>query len=74
MAEISLRMTYDPDSDAAFIYITDPIEPGGAVTSSVLNKRTPGASLVASFDADEKLLGIELLGVKRLLRPDVLAD
>jgi uncharacterized protein YuzE len=74
MAEISLRMTYDPDADAAFIYVSDPIERGGVASSSVLDKFTPGASVIASFDANERLLGIELLGASRLLRPDVLAD
>ena len=75
MAEISLRMTYDPDAAAAFIYISDPIERGGGVaSSSVLDKFTPGASMIASFDANERLLGIELLGASRLLRPNVLTD
>jgi hypothetical protein len=44
------------------------------VASSVLDKFIPGASLIASFDANERLLGIELLGASRLLRPDVLTD
>lgn len=74
MSEISLRMTYDPDADAAFIYITDPIEPGSAVSNSVLNRLTPGASLIATFDSTDKLLGIELLGVSRLLHSEVLAE
>jgi uncharacterized protein YuzE len=74
MPEINLRMTYDPDADAGFIYITDPIETGGAASSTMLEKFTPGAAVIASFDANDKLLGIELLGASRLLRPGVLAD
>ena len=40
MAEISLRMTYDPDADAAYIYISDPIEPGGSVRTRSSNRQT----------------------------------
>jgi uncharacterized protein YuzE len=50
-------MTYDPDADAAFIYISDPIERGGVASSSVLDRFIPGASLIASFDATRDCLG-----------------
>jgi uncharacterized protein YuzE len=74
VAEISLRMTYDPDADAAFIYVSDPTERGGEASSTVLDKFTPSASVIASFDAKDRLLGIETLGASRLLRPDILPD
>ena len=37
MTEMSLRMTYDPEADAACIYVTDPIEPGALVKNVVLD-------------------------------------
>jgi len=71
MAEISLRMTYDPDADAAYIYISDPIEPGGSVQNAVMDHDLAGTAVVGDFDREGHLLGVELLGVSRLLRPGV---
>lgn len=64
-------MTYDADADAAYIYVTDPIAPGEAVRQAILDD-TPLMSVIVDFDADDRLLGIELLGVSRLLRSDAL--
>lgn len=74
MDEISLRMTYDSEADAAYIYITDPIEPGGVASGSTLNRTLDRAYVNADFDHEGKLLGIEILGVSRLLRAGVVAD
>ena len=65
-------MTYDPVADAAFLYLADPIEPGAAVSGSTLNRELDRAAVNASFDSAGRLLGIELLGVSRLLRPESL--
>jgi uncharacterized protein YuzE len=70
MLERAVRMTYDADADAAFLYLADPIEPGAAVSGSTLNRQLDCAAVNASFDVDGRLLGIELLGVSRLLRPE----
>ena len=64
-------MTHDPEADAAYIYIADPIAPGGVAQSRILDHHTPGASVTLDFDADNRLLGIELLGVSRLVPADV---
>jgi uncharacterized protein YuzE len=74
MAELILRMTYDRDADAAFIYVVDPIPPGEPVTTSVLDKSLNLASVNVDFDANDQLLGIELLGVSKLLRSGVLPE
>jgi uncharacterized protein YuzE len=34
-------MTYDPEADAAYIYVTGHIEPGGSKSSNVLAGRRP---------------------------------
>jgi hypothetical protein len=65
-------MTYDEVAHAAFIYLTDPIEPGAAVSGGTLDVPLDRAAVNASFDSVGRLLGIELLGVSRLLRPDSL--
>lgn len=67
-------MTYDPVADAAFLYLVDPIEPGSAVSGSTLNRALDRAAVNASFDSEGRLLGIELLGVSRLLPPESLPE
>ena len=70
MIERLLRMTYDPGADAAYIYITDPIGRGEAVQGAVLDHFFDSASVNVDLDNDNRLLGIELLGVSRLLPPE----
>jgi uncharacterized protein YuzE len=72
MTERQLRMTYDEEADAAFIYLSDPIERGDEASSSILNKHLDQAAVVASFDKEDRLIGIELLGASRILRPDAI--
>ena len=69
-----MRMTYDAEADAAYFYIVDPIGPGEAVESHPVNASLSGAAVIASFDADKRLLGIEVLGASRALRPETLAQ
>ena len=64
-------MTYDADADAAYIYVSDSIAPGEAVTQRVVDD-TPEAEVILDFDKDDRLLGIELLGARRLLRSESL--
>jgi uncharacterized protein YuzE len=70
MSERLLRMTYDPDADAAYIHVTNPIGRGEAAQGAVLDHYFDAASVSVDLDHDNKLLGIELLGVSRLLRPE----
>jgi uncharacterized protein YuzE len=70
MTERLLRMTYDPDADAAYIYVTDPIGPGEAAQTAMLDRYFDSASVHVDLDSDNRLLGIELLGVSHLLRPE----
>lgn len=74
MTELSLRMTYDSIADAAYIYVTDPIKPGGVVTTTVLDHSLTMASVNVDFDDQDRLLGIELLGASRLFRPGFLPN
>ncbi len=69
--ERQLRMTYDPVADAAYIYVTDPIGRGEAVSTAILDHEFLSASVNIDLDDQNRLLGIELLGVSRLLRPGV---
>ena len=69
--EQRLRMTHDPEADAAYIYVADAIAAGGVAVSKPLDHHTPGASVVMDFDSDNRLLGIELLGFSRLVPGEV---
>lgn len=69
-----MRMTYDAEADAAFLYIVDPIGPGEAVESHMVDVALNGAAVIASFDSGRRLLGIEVLGASRALRAESLAQ
>ncbi|MFB9431608.1 DUF2283 domain-containing protein [Streptoalloteichus tenebrarius] len=67
-----MRMSHDPEADASYVRLVDQIHPGEAVTQIVVeDDRLPGG-VVLDLDADGRLLGIEVLGASRLLRPEVL--
>ena len=67
-----MRITYDREADAAYIYLTE-IEPGGVTSGSTLNRHMEMASVNCDFNAADQLVGIEVLGASRVLPPDVLA-
>jgi uncharacterized protein YuzE len=60
-------ITYDPEVDAAYVYLAGPIRAGG-VTRTVV--ATDDINL--DFDGEGRLLGIEILG-RSLLHPLTLA-
>ena len=63
-----MRVTYDPEADAAYAYLVDHIEPGEAVRQVIAHD----GDVVLDLDAKGRLLGVEVLGAKRLLRPETL--
>jgi uncharacterized protein YuzE len=62
-----LRVTYDPEADAAYLYLTGSVAPG-AVSRTV--EATEDINL--DFDKDGRLVGVELLSGK-LLSPALMA-
>jgi uncharacterized protein YuzE len=70
---VPVRITYDPEADAVFIYLTE-IPPGGAAASAVLDRYMDNASVIAVFNDANQLVGVEVLGASRGLPPDVLAS
>lgn len=70
-----MRITFDADLDAAYVYIADPIGRGEAFTQVwVKSKRIRGGDIILDLDREGRLLGVELLGAEALLRPDTLAE
>lgn len=54
----NLRVTYDPEADVAYIYLTDRTEAGEGVIASLTNQSN---DLVVDFDPTYKILGFEFL-------------
>lgn len=61
------RITHDPRANAAYVSLVN-IAPGEAVRQQVV-----GGDIVLDYDANGKLLGIEVLDARRLLRESTLA-
>ena len=53
-------MTYDPEADAAYIYLGD-----GPIIES--EEVAPG--IVLDYDAEDRVVGIEVLGASKVLAP-----
>ncbi|MEO8025493.1 MAG: DUF2283 domain-containing protein [Bryobacteraceae bacterium] len=68
-----MRMTYDREVDAAYLYVQDPIAPGSAVTTHVCEVNTPG-SIHLDLDRDGRLLGVEILDASRVLTESALRN
>lgn len=62
-----MRLTYDPEVDAAYLYLVASIE-DGEVDRTISSKLELDRSFI-SFDvnAEGKILGIEILGASRVL-------
>ncbi|WP_063035807.1 DUF2283 domain-containing protein [Nocardia grenadensis] len=60
-----MHVTYDPDADAAYIALKQPIGAGEAVRQQ--NIPIDNAEVVLDFDVDGRLLGIEIIGAGAVL-------
>ena len=71
MDGLSMRMTYDQGSDAAYIYVVESIDRGAVAETRICETPKLGTSVNVDFDSEGRLLGIELQGVRLLLDHDV---
>ncbi|MFT2752920.1 DUF2283 domain-containing protein [Clavibacter sp. Sh2088] len=69
-----MRVTYDAAADAAYIYLAGTIADGESATQ-IHSIMTPGdrGEVALDFDADGRLLGIEVLHASAVLPAVVLA-
>ena len=67
-----MRTTYDPRADAAFVYLVDVIQPGGAPRSHMCDVAFDQAAVILVFSPEDKLVGLEVLGASRVLPQVVL--
>lgn len=65
-----MRVTYDPDADAAYLYLTDSLAAGAAARQLAVPDENP--RFVLDFDSGDTLLGIEVLGARQALPAAVL--
>lgn len=67
-----MRLTYDADADAAYVYLVDTIG-GGEVARTVASMLDLDQAFISfDFDAGGKVLGVEILGASRVLAAETL--
>lgn len=64
-----MKLEYDKEVDAAYIYIKYPIKDGEAEKTIELND-----DLIVDFDKNGKLIGIEILNASKVIGKDVLKE
>ncbi|MFK4730511.1 DUF2283 domain-containing protein [Agromyces mediolanus] len=69
-----MRLTHDPEVDAAYLTLGDAIAPGSIDRTVELEPPIEGTMLLADVDASGRILGFEFIGARRLLDPALLRD
>ncbi|HLC85824.1 MAG TPA: DUF2283 domain-containing protein [Candidatus Nanoarchaeia archaeon] len=64
-----MRIEYDKEADAVYIYIVSDIKEGEAKKTLQLND-----DIILDFDKNEKLLDIEVLNASKHLSKDILLE
>ena len=64
-----MKLEYDKDVDAAYIYIQHPIKEGGAKKTIKIND-----NIILDFDENNKLLGVEILDASKVLNKKVILE
>jgi uncharacterized protein YuzE len=67
-----VRMTYDSEANAAYIYLVDQIDRGEVGRSCVADIAMDNAAITIDFDAEGRILGIEVLGASQALRAETI--
>jgi len=62
-----VRVTYDPSVDAAYIYLADKIAAGGVAKTYPCDPMEVRGHINVDFDADGRLVGIEVLDASKML-------
>jgi len=68
-----VRITYDADADAAFVYLVAVIDAGQVAQSQMCDLEIRQGAVILALDTEDHLLGIEILGASRLLSAETLA-
>lgn len=68
-----MRITHDAEADAAYVYLVDAIGQGEVAYSRIAGITMNRAALTVDFDADGRILGIEVLGAGAVLREETIS-
>ena len=72
--EQAVRITHARSADAAYIYLVPEIRSGDVALRSQCDRHEVNGLITLDFDADGRLLGIEVLDASRLLRKETLDE
>lgn len=64
-----MKLEYDKDADAAYLYLQYPIKEGAAKKTIQLND-----NIILDFDENSQLLGVEILSASKVLNKKVLLE
>lgn len=64
-----MKFEYDKEADAAYIYLKYPVKDGEAKKTIQLND-----NIILDFDAQDKLLGVEILDASKVLKKEALSE
>ena len=69
-----MKIRYDTYADAAYIYLVDEIKYGGAARTYPCDPLQVNGMINLDFDADGRLVGIEVLDASKKLHKEILKD
>lgn len=64
-----MKVTYDKNADAAYIYLKDKITKGEVKNTVSMNE-----NIILDFNSDKKLIGIEILSASRVVPKGAVAS
>jgi uncharacterized protein YuzE len=67
-----VRMTHDSKANAAYIYLVEKIHRGEVARSCFADIAMDNAAITVDFDAEGRVLGIEVLGARQVLRAETI--
>jgi uncharacterized protein YuzE len=69
----SLRLEYDRETDAAYVYLCEEIHAGGVARTISVDPQAIRGVVNLDLDDDDRVIGLEVLDASRMLRPELLA-
>lgn len=69
-----MRIQYDPDVNAAYIYLSENRYAGVAAKTYPCDPIAVGGMINLDFDTDGRLIGVEVMDADKKLAPETLAE
>ncbi|MEO3795229.1 DUF2283 domain-containing protein [Nonomuraea sp. B10E15] len=68
-----MRIEYNDENDVAYVYLVDTINAGESATQIPVEADEIPGYVILDLDKEGALLGIEIVGASRILRPATLS-